>query len=33
MEAEEAMVAKCKDFLWTRLVSPGKEIDLLFKAG
>lgn len=33
MEAEEAMIAKCRDFLWARLVSPAKEVDLLFKAG
>jgi hypothetical protein len=33
LEAEEAAIAKCKDFLWARLVSGAKQLDLLFKAG
>jgi hypothetical protein len=29
-EADEAIMAKCKEYIWVRLKSSGKEIDLLF---
>jgi hypothetical protein len=32
IEAEEAFIGKCKDYLWARLKSGPKAIDLLFKA-
>jgi Type II secretion system (T2SS), protein E, N-terminal domain len=33
IEAEEALIGKCKDYLWARLKSGPQAIDLLFKAG
>jgi len=33
LEAEEASIGKCMDFLWARLKSGTKNFDLLFKAG
>jgi Type II secretion system (T2SS), protein E, N-terminal domain len=33
MEAEEAFIGKCKEYLWTRLKCGSKAIDLLFRAG
>jgi Type II secretion system (T2SS), protein E, N-terminal domain len=33
LEAEEAMIAKCKEYLWARLTSGTREVNLLFKAG
>lgn len=33
LEAEEANIGKCMDFLWARLKSGPKNFDLLFKAG
>lgn len=33
LEADEAMIGRCKEYLWARLKSGPKEVDLLFKAG
>jgi len=33
LEAEEARIGKCMDFLWARLTSGPRNFDLLFKAG
>lgn len=33
LEADEATIEKCKEYLWARLKSGPKEVDLLFKAG
>jgi Type II secretion system (T2SS), protein E, N-terminal domain len=33
MEADEAILARCKQYLWARLKSGSKVVDLLFKAG
>jgi len=33
LEAEEAKIGRCMDFLWARLKSGPKNFDLLFKAG
>ena len=33
IEAEEAFIGKCKDYLWARLKSGHRAIDLLFKTG
>jgi len=33
LEADEAAIEKCKEYLWARLKSGPKEVDLLFKAG
>jgi hypothetical protein len=33
LEADEAVIVKCKDYVWARLKSGLKEVDLLFKAG
>jgi hypothetical protein len=33
LEADEASIGKCMDFLWARLKSGAKNFDLLFKAG
>jgi Type II secretion system (T2SS), protein E, N-terminal domain len=33
IEAEEAIVGKCKDYLWARLKTGPQAIDLLFRAG
>jgi Type II secretion system (T2SS), protein E, N-terminal domain len=32
MEAEEALIARCREYLWGRLRSGAKAVDLLFKA-
>jgi hypothetical protein len=32
-EADEAIIGKCKEYLWARLKCGPKEVDLLFKAG
>jgi hypothetical protein len=32
LEADEAMIGKCREYLWARLKYASKEIDLLFKA-
>jgi hypothetical protein len=32
IEAEEALIARCREYLWGRLRSGGKAVDLLFKA-
>jgi hypothetical protein len=31
-EAEEAVIEKCKEYVWARLICGPKEVDLLFKA-
>ena len=33
IEADEALIGKCKEYLWARLKSGPKAVDLLFKAG
>jgi hypothetical protein len=33
IEAEEAIIGRCKEYLWVRLKSGSKAVDLLFKAG
>jgi len=33
IEADEAIIGKCKEYLWARLKSGPREFDLLFKAG
>jgi len=33
IEAEEAFIGKCKDYLWARLKSGPQAIDLLFRTG
>jgi hypothetical protein len=33
LEADEASIEKCKEYLWARLKCGPKEVDLLFKAG
>jgi hypothetical protein len=33
LEAEEASIGKCMEFVWARLKSGSKEFDLLFRAG
>jgi len=33
LEADEASIEKCKEYLWARLKSGPSEVDLLFKAG
>jgi hypothetical protein len=33
LEADEAMIGKCKEYLWARLKCGLKEVDILFKAG
>jgi hypothetical protein len=33
LEADEATIEKCKEYLWARLKCGPKEVDLLFKAG
>jgi hypothetical protein len=33
MEADEAVIGKCKEYLWARLKHAPKTIDLLFKTG
>jgi hypothetical protein len=33
LEADEALIEKCKEYLWARLKCGPKEVDLLFKAG
>jgi hypothetical protein len=33
LEAEEASIEKCKEYLWARLKCGPSEVDLLFKAG
>lgn len=33
LEADEAIVGRCKEYLWARLKGGPKEVDLLFKAG
>jgi hypothetical protein len=33
LEADEAIIEKCKEYLWARLKCGPKDIDLLFKAG
>jgi hypothetical protein len=33
MEAEEAIIEKCREYLWARLKCGPKDVDLLFKAG
>lgn len=33
MEADEAFVERCKDYLWARLKGVPRDVDLLFKAG
>ena len=32
IEADDAAIARCREYLWTRLKSGPKEIDILFKA-
>jgi hypothetical protein len=32
-EADEAVIGKCRDYLWARLKCGSKAVDLLFKAG
>ncbi len=32
LEADEAMIGRCKEYLWARLKCGPKEVDLLFKA-
>jgi hypothetical protein len=32
LEADEARIVKCKDFVWSRLKAGTREVDLLFKA-
>jgi hypothetical protein len=33
LEADEAIIGKCKEYLWTRLKCGPRDVDLLFKAG
>ena len=33
LEAEEAVIEKCREYLWARLKCGPKDVDLLFKAG
>jgi hypothetical protein len=33
LEAEEAIIEKCKEYLWARLKCGPKDVDLLFRAG
>jgi len=33
MEADEATIGRCKEYLWARLKCAPKEVDLLFRAG
>ena len=33
LEADEAIIGKCKEYLWARLKCGPKDVDLLFKAG
>lgn len=33
LEAEEAIIGKCKEYLWARLKCGPRDVDLLFKAG
>jgi len=33
IEADEAIIGKCKGYLWARLKADRRELDLLFKAG
>lgn len=33
LEAEEAIIEKCREYLWARLKCGPKDVDLLFKAG
>jgi hypothetical protein len=33
IEADEAFIGKCKEYLWARLKSEAEDIDLLFRAG
>jgi hypothetical protein len=33
IEADEALIGKCKEYLWARLKSGAQDIDLLFRAG
>ncbi len=33
IEAEEAFLGKCKEYLWARLKSGAQDIDLIFRAG
>jgi len=32
LEADEAMIGRCKEYLWARLKCSSREVDLLFKA-
>ncbi len=33
IEADEAFIEKCKEYLWARLKSGPKAVDLLFRTG
>jgi hypothetical protein len=33
LEADEAVIGKCKEYLWARLKCGPRDVDLLFKAG
>lgn len=33
LEADEAMIGRCREYLWARLKCGDKKVDLLFKAG
>jgi hypothetical protein len=33
LEADEAVIGRCKEYLWARLKCSSKDVDLLFKAG
>jgi hypothetical protein len=33
LEAEEAIIEKCREYLWARLKCGSNDVDLLFKAG